>query len=124
MAASRTFDIILKYEGRESRVYDVDPDRYNFYELLEDVFTSVLSHIPSTQSISATIQCDVPGSTVLRTIADDIDVLDMFYMPGRSREINVIVGMDMGPDVVLLEQLGGDDTGVSLSGGDKGGGQK
>ena len=48
MAASRTFDIILKYEGRESRVYDVDPDRYNFYELLEDVFTSVLSHIPST----------------------------------------------------------------------------
>ena len=47
MGKFRSFDINMKYQGRVGKVCDVDPDRYNFYELLEDVFASVLSHLPS-----------------------------------------------------------------------------
>ena len=112
MASFRDFDLLIKYKGKEGRVYNVDPDRYCYFDLLEDVYASVLSNLPSNESFATKLVCDVPGSDIERLIENDLDVLDMFYMQGRSSR-TIIISVDVSYCTPILS-LEGNEEGLDL----------
>ena len=103
MASFPLFDVIFHYKGRRSKVCNVDPDRYSYFELLEDVYTSVLSQLPSNEAVAIRLYCDVPGSDKRRIVDNDLDVLGMFYIQGRSRTVNLFVELEFGVSVLSIE---------------------
>ncbi|GMP74284.1 hypothetical protein CsSME_00031744 [Camellia sinensis var. sinensis] len=91
MAAFPYFDLMINYKGKVGRVYDVDPNMYCYIDALKDVTATVLSHISCSKAIAITLHCDMPGTGIRRLIENDLDVLDMFYVQGRSKTINLYV---------------------------------
>ena len=61
MASFPTFDIVIHHKGKEGRVYNVNPDKYCYFDALEDVYTSVLSDLPSSEAAAISLCCDIPG---------------------------------------------------------------
>ncbi|GMP81667.1 hypothetical protein CsSME_00036300 [Camellia sinensis var. sinensis] len=104
MVAFPYFDLIINYKGKVGRVYDVDPNMYCYIDALQDVIAIVLAHIGCSEAIAITLHCDMLGTEYMRLIENDLDVLDMFYVQGRSKTINLYVdivysiGMEDGGD--------------------------
>ncbi|GMP60410.1 hypothetical protein CsSME_00023287 [Camellia sinensis var. sinensis] len=91
MAAFSYFDLIINYKGKAGRVYDVDPNMYSYIDALKDVTATVLSHIACSEAMTITLHFYMPGTENKRLIENDLDVLDMFYMQGKSKTINLFV---------------------------------
>ncbi|XP_028115334.1 uncharacterized protein LOC114313164 [Camellia sinensis] len=94
MAAFPYFDLIINYKGKVGRVFDVDPNMYCYIDALKDVTATVLSHISCSEAIAITLHCDMPGTDRRRLVENDLDVLDMFYVQGRSKTINLYVNIE------------------------------
>lgn len=94
MAAFPYFDLIINYKGKVGRVFDVDPNMYCYIDALKDVTATVLSHISCSEAIAITLHCDMPGTDTRRLVENDLDVLDMFYVQGRSKTINLYVDIE------------------------------
>ncbi|CAL5344171.1 unnamed protein product [Camellia sinensis] len=77
---------------------------YFYIDALKDVTATVLSHIACNEAIAITLHYDMPGTENKRLIENDLDVLDMFYVQGESKTINLYVdtacslGMEDGGD--------------------------
>ncbi|CAL5435989.1 unnamed protein product [Camellia sinensis] len=91
MAAFPYFDLIINYKGTVGRVYDVDPKMYCYIDALKDVTATIPSYISCSETIAITLHCDMPGTDTRRLVENDLDVLDMFYVQGRSKTINLYV---------------------------------
>ncbi|CAL5403478.1 unnamed protein product [Camellia sinensis] len=94
MAAFPYFDLIINYKGKVGRVFDVDPNMYCYIDALKDVTATVLSHISCSEAIAITLHCDMSGTDRRRLVENDLDVLDMFYVQGRSKTINLYVNIE------------------------------
>ncbi|KAL7251764.1 hypothetical protein ACSBR1_013593 [Camellia fascicularis] len=91
MVAFPYFDLIINYEDKVDRIYDVDPNMYCYIDAVKDVTETVLSHIDCSEAITITLHCDMLGTENRRLIENDLHVLDMFYVQGRSKTINLYV---------------------------------
>ncbi|KAL7250520.1 hypothetical protein ACSBR1_012522 [Camellia fascicularis] len=91
MAAFLSFDLVVHYEGKVGRVYNIDPDMYCHVNLLKDVHESVLSNIGLIEALAIHLYCDIPGTDKRRMLENDINMLDRFYMQNVSKTINLYV---------------------------------
>ncbi|GMP24964.1 hypothetical protein CsSME_00002044 [Camellia sinensis var. sinensis] len=91
MVAFLYFDLIINYKGKVGRVYDVDPNMHCYNDALKDVAAIVLSFIACSKPIAITLHCDMPGTENKRFIENDLVMLDIFYVQGRSKIINLYV---------------------------------
>ncbi|KAL7246991.1 hypothetical protein ACSBR2_001992 [Camellia fascicularis] len=64
---------------------------YCYIDALKDVTTTVLSYFGCSEAIAITLHCDMPGTEHRRLIENNLDVLDMFYVQGMSKTINLYV---------------------------------
>ncbi|XP_028098382.1 uncharacterized protein LOC114298077 [Camellia sinensis] len=94
MVAFPYFDLIINYKGKMRRVYDVDSNMYCYIDALKDVIATVLSYISCSEAVAITLHCDMPGTDTRRLIENDFDVLDMFYVQGKSKTINLYVDIE------------------------------
>ncbi|KAA8538874.1 hypothetical protein F0562_025566 [Nyssa sinensis] len=71
-------------------IANVDPDKYSYIELLQDVGDLSLSHVSAVIGFAINLHCDIPGSNDRMIVSSDLDVLKMFEIH-NSREINLYV---------------------------------
>ncbi|KAH7833122.1 hypothetical protein Vadar_003287 [Vaccinium darrowii] len=89
MAPFRMFDIVLHCGDKVVDVRNVDPDKYSYLDLLDDVSDTVLSYLPASKGVAIKLFCDIPSSSERREVQNDKDVYDMFYLGGGSEyEVN------------------------------------
>ncbi|GMP72393.1 hypothetical protein CsSME_00030453 [Camellia sinensis var. sinensis] len=91
MVAFPYFDLIINYKGKVGKVYDMDPNMYCYINAFKDVTETVISHIGCSGAIAITLHCDMPSTEHRRLIENDLDMLDMFYVQGRNKTINLYV---------------------------------
>lgn len=65
MASAMYFDINDHFSGELSRIKNINPDRYSYIDLPDDVTQKALSHLPSDRGVVITLYCNVPGTTEL-----------------------------------------------------------
>lgn len=93
MAPNQYFHLVLHHQDNVVEVRNVDPDRYSYLDLLDDVSDSVLSYIPGSRGLDINLTCDIPGSSERRPVVTDKDVFDMFYVEGRLEIVNLFVNV-------------------------------
>ncbi|KAA8517316.1 hypothetical protein F0562_017609 [Nyssa sinensis] len=71
-------------------ISNVDPNKYSYIELLQDVGELSLSHVSAVIGFAINLHCDIPGSNARMIVSSDLDVLKMFEIH-NSREINIYV---------------------------------
>ncbi|KAA8525879.1 hypothetical protein F0562_007734 [Nyssa sinensis] len=71
-------------------ISNVDPGKYSYIELLQDVGELSLSHVSAVIEFAINLHCDIPGSNDRMIVSNDLDVLKMFEIH-NSREINIYV---------------------------------
>ncbi|KAA8537866.1 hypothetical protein F0562_027554 [Nyssa sinensis] len=71
-------------------ISNVDPDKYSYIELLQDVGDLSLSHVSAVIRFAINLHCDISGSNDRMIVSSDLDVLKMFEIQ-NSREINIYV---------------------------------
>ncbi|KAA8524684.1 hypothetical protein F0562_011107 [Nyssa sinensis] len=73
-------------------IRNVDPDRYSYLNLTEDIGQVSLSHLSSRVGLALTILCDVPRSNDKLLVESDEDILRMFEIH-NSRKIKLYVNI-------------------------------
>ncbi|KAL3527811.1 hypothetical protein ACH5RR_012467 [Cinchona calisaya] len=91
MAIAAAHDIIVHYVGKKIRIPDVDPNRYSYIELLNDVPENVLHEQPRNLNIVLNIRCGIPRSFATIDITNDEIVLQMFKVHENELIINLYV---------------------------------
>ncbi|KAA8547102.1 hypothetical protein F0562_003531 [Nyssa sinensis] len=71
-------------------ISNVDPDKYSYIELLQDIGELSLSHVSAVIGFAINLHCDIPGSNDRMIVSSDLDVLKMFEIH-NNREINIYV---------------------------------
>ncbi|KAA8524887.1 hypothetical protein F0562_011310 [Nyssa sinensis] len=71
-------------------ISNVDPDKYSYIELLQDVGELSLAHVYVVIGFAIYLHCDIPGSNDRMIVSSDLDVLKMFEIH-NNREINIYV---------------------------------
>ncbi|KAI8569678.1 hypothetical protein RHMOL_Rhmol02G0295800 [Rhododendron molle] len=100
------FDITVYFRGNVSRIKNVNPGRYTYVDLLDDVAEKSLSTIPCGNGCTITLKSKIPESNETIVVSCDLDVLDMFRFNSRTCQIELIV--DVGEDGGTLE-VGGQE---------------
>lgn len=52
MASFHMFDIVLHCGDKVVEVRNVDPDKYSYFDLLDDISDTVLSYLPSSRGLA------------------------------------------------------------------------
>ncbi|KAG5533093.1 hypothetical protein RHGRI_027354 [Rhododendron griersonianum] len=100
------FDIAVYFRGYVSRIKNVNPGRYTYVDLLDDVAEKSLSTIPCGNGCTITLRSKIPESNETMVVSCDLDVLDMFRFNSRTCQIELTV--DVGEDGGTLE-VGGQE---------------
>ncbi|KAL3532631.1 hypothetical protein ACH5RR_006152 [Cinchona calisaya] len=77
--------------GKKIRIPDVDPDRYSYIELLNDVAENVLHELPGNLNIVLNIRCGIPRSFATIDITNYETILQMFKVHEKELIINLYV---------------------------------
>lgn len=94
MVGFRMFDIVLHCGDKVVEVRNVDPDKYLYFDLLDDISDTVLSYLPASRGVAIKLFCDIPGTFEKRAVENDKDVFDMFYLGGRIKTVNMFVSVE------------------------------
>ncbi|KAA8524279.1 hypothetical protein F0562_010702 [Nyssa sinensis] len=101
----------------------VDPDKYSYIKLLQDVGELSLSHVFVVIGFAINLHCDIPGSNDRMIVSSDLVVLKMFEIH-NSREINIYVTtmsvvpchiVDVSETVTVSSQSSEDEISISDS---------
>ncbi|KAA8537001.1 hypothetical protein F0562_029479 [Nyssa sinensis] len=104
-------------------ISNVDPNKYSYIELLQDVGELSLSHVSTVIGFAINLHCDIPGSNDKMIVSSDLDVLKMFEIH-NSREINIYVTtmsavlchtVDVSETVTVSSQSSEDEISISDS---------
>ncbi|KAA8536798.1 hypothetical protein F0562_029276 [Nyssa sinensis] len=87
---SFTYDLVVHYRQSINTIWNVDPDRYCYIDLMQDVAELSLSHVSVIIGFYFTIYCDIPGCNDRMLVESDVDLLKMFEIH-KSGKINVYV---------------------------------
>ncbi|KAA8549022.1 hypothetical protein F0562_000706 [Nyssa sinensis] len=71
-------------------ISNVDPDKYSYIKLLQDVGELSLFYVSTVIGFAINLYCDILSSNDRMIISSDLDVLKMFEVH-NSREINIYV---------------------------------
>ena len=87
--------------GRKTRIPNVDPQRYSYMQLLNDVAKRVLSDMPGNVNLLLHMRCGIPKTICSMDIIDDQSVKEMFQVHKSELVINLFVlDMDSIPNEV------------------------
>ncbi|PIN07418.1 hypothetical protein CDL12_20015 [Handroanthus impetiginosus] len=90
-------DVIYKikicYLEHEKLIDNIDPDRYSYFDLIDDVYDHALNGIPSIEKQHLQFSCRIPSSDEWIVVDGDNTVLNMFdmYKPKDLIELRVEV---------------------------------
>ncbi|KAA8531001.1 hypothetical protein F0562_005709 [Nyssa sinensis] len=112
--------------GKCGRVFkcaisNVDPDKYSYIELLQDVGELSLSHVSAVIGFAINLHCDIRGSNDRMIVSSDLDVLKMFEIH-NGRKINIYVTtmsavpchtVDVSETVTVSSQSSEDEINIS-----------
>lgn len=99
MVGFRMFDIVLLCGDKVVEVHNVNPDKYSYFDLLDDISETVLSYFPASRGVAIKLFCDIPSTFEKRAVENDKDVFDMFYLGGRIRTVNKDVFVSVEPTI-------------------------
>lgn len=109
MAYALYFDINVHFKGKVSRIKNVEPNRYSYIDLLDDVAEKSLSTVPCGNGFTITLKSVIPGSNETMVVGCDLDVLDMFRLNSKTSQIELFVELsdvDGGLEVGIDEGVG------------------
>ncbi|KAG5561539.1 hypothetical protein RHGRI_004547 [Rhododendron griersonianum] len=109
MAYALYFDINVHFKGKISRIKNVEPNRYSYIDLLDDVAEKSLSTVPCGNGYTITLKSVIPGSNETMVVGCDLDVLDMFRLNSKTSQIELFVELsdvDGGLEVGIDEGVG------------------
>ncbi|KAA8518337.1 hypothetical protein F0562_015780 [Nyssa sinensis] len=104
-------------------ISNVDPDKYSYIELLQDVGELSLPHVSAVIGFAINLHCDIPSSNDRMIALSDLDVLKMFKIY-NSREINIYVTtmsavlchiVDVSETITVSSQSSEDEISISDS---------
>ncbi|KAA8537000.1 hypothetical protein F0562_029478 [Nyssa sinensis] len=97
-------------------ISNVDPDKYSYIKLLQDVGELSLSHVSAVIGFAINLHCDIPGSNDRMTVSSDLDVLKMFeihnneaFVPSVGENLRKSTCNTAANPSVNVEVHGGDD---------------
>ncbi|XP_059627565.1 uncharacterized protein LOC132270398 [Cornus florida] len=105
-------NIIAHYKSNLTFITSVDPDFYSIFNLVKDVTTLALSHIPLIVTLSLYLSCVVRASSVRIHVDSDKDVLEMFKVNASKRLIDLYIDKvvtDVSPEFSSIEAMDFDD---------------
>ena len=82
-------DTVIHYMGRKCRIPNVDPDKYSYIELLNDVVEKALNQFLGNLNILLHIWYVIPRGLGFLDIIDDKSVLEMFKLHENDLIINL-----------------------------------
>ncbi|XP_059657194.1 uncharacterized protein LOC132303785 [Cornus florida] len=135
MVDSELHDIIVHYKSIVKGIYNVDPDRYCFIDLMDDVLQVSLENLPAQLGVSIIMHCDLPGSHEKMVVQSDADMLQMFslYTNPYKKFVHVHVELETVENLnMVCERNGavrdgekdGCPRGAYVSGGERDGGER
>ena len=89
MALYDLHDILVHYLTNIYCIDNVDPDRYSYFDLLDDVCKTTLSQVSPELVMAITLSCDVLGDIEKMPIDGDSDLMRMFEMNRHSKNIHL-----------------------------------
>ncbi|KAH7866421.1 hypothetical protein Vadar_020209 [Vaccinium darrowii] len=96
MANPLYFDINVHVYGKITKIKKIDPNRYSYIDLLDDITERSLSGLPCNRDCAITLSFQVPGSNEKVVVGCDLDVLDMFRFYSRTCLVDLFVELGDG----------------------------
>ncbi|KAH7841543.1 hypothetical protein Vadar_031333 [Vaccinium darrowii] len=96
MANPLYFDIIVHVYGKITEIKNIDPNRYSYIDLLDDITERSLSGLPCNRDCAITLSFQVPGFNEKVVVGCDLDVLDMFRFYSRTCLVDLFVKLGDG----------------------------
>ena len=91
-------DFVVHYNGRRIRIPNIDPDRYFYIELLNDICEKALHELPRNLNYLLHMRCGIPRSAATMDVNTDKAVMEMFKVHENESVINLFVDhMDVIP---------------------------
>lgn len=78
MGSALYFDINVHFCGKVERIISIQPERYSYLDLLNDVSTRSFTHLPTHTGAVITMHFNKPGSNERMDVGSDLDVIEMF----------------------------------------------
>ncbi|KAA8524854.1 hypothetical protein F0562_011277 [Nyssa sinensis] len=85
------YDLVVHYSETVNVIRNVDPNRYGYQDLIEDIGQVPLSNLSSRVGLAPIMLCDVPGSKDKMPIESDKDILRMFEPLCHDDEISALL---------------------------------
>ncbi|KAJ4974525.1 hypothetical protein NE237_007699 [Protea cynaroides] len=82
---STVVSIVYSFQDRKHQKY-VDPDKYGYLDIVYDIYSSVLRHLPARRTVRFSVKFVLSENHEELQIASDDDVLNMFCLYKQSVE--------------------------------------
>nr|XP_027118313.1 uncharacterized protein LOC113735512 [Coffea arabica] len=84
-------DIVVRYNGRGTRIPNVDLGKYSYIELLNDVCEKALHKLPGNLNYLLHMRCGISRSATTMDVNTDKAVMEMFKVHDNELVINLFV---------------------------------
>ncbi|KAF7154271.1 hypothetical protein RHSIM_Rhsim01G0131900 [Rhododendron simsii] len=78
MGSALYFDINVHFDGKVSRIKNIEPHKYGYMDLLDDVSSRSFNHLPSDRGFTIKMYGYKPGTNERMDVSSDLDVIEMF----------------------------------------------
>ncbi|KAL0400138.1 UNVERIFIED_CONTAM: hypothetical protein Sradi_2357100 [Sesamum radiatum] len=107
----KLFDIVIHYLDKESRLHSIDPDKYSFFDMMDDI-----RELYGLGGLLFTVTCSIYGCNERMSVTNDNDVMSMFSRNYRHSEFDLFVEIVDIADIVVGDD---GDEGDDSESGDK-----
>ena len=118
MVTGDVHDIVLHCGGTKVRISNINPEKYTFINLLNDVAEKALHELPGNINLLVHMRCAIPGTEAYIDVNDDEAVHDMFSVYEGQPVINIeVFNMDIIPTeqpVMLLRKIDGESEHIEI----------
>lgn len=77
--------MIFKYHGRKESKW-IDPDKYGYLDVISDIYSTVLSHLPNGRTITFSITCILPDGKEQIEVDSDNALINVFMLHDEVEE--------------------------------------
>ncbi|KAA8544402.1 hypothetical protein F0562_022414 [Nyssa sinensis] len=87
-------DLVVHYGGNVHFILNVDPDRYSHIDMIDDVYQLSLINSSITNAMTMNLSCSIPESNQRMLVDSDHDILQMFEICGKYKQIDIYEEFD------------------------------